>query len=77
MRDSAGIPSQPLLQPPDHLEGQRALAIEHLMHAIAAADEGNQIARLKPALLHLISDRLNRIGKVERTNVCVPRLPRK
>jgi len=43
------------------------------MDAVAAADEGNKVARLKSVLIHVVFDRFHRIGKVERI---VPALPR-
>src|SRR5882672_11040243 len=44
------------------------------MHTIAAADEGNEIGGLKSALFHMILDRLNRVGKVERIMLALPSL---
>jgi hypothetical protein len=66
--------AQPFMQPPYHFERQRAFTIEHLVHAIAAADEGNEIAGLKTALLHMIPDRLNGVGKVEWKALAFPGL---
>ena len=40
--------AQALVQPPDHFQRQRALARQHFINAIAAADERDQIGRLKP-----------------------------
>src|SRR5713226_1387288 len=62
------------MQPPDHLERQRALAIEHFVHAIATADKGNEIAWLKAALFHVIPDRLDRIRKIEWEALALPGL---
>jgi len=42
------------------------------MDAIAIADEGNKIARLKSVLVHMVFDCLNWIGKTERV---VPAFP--
>ena len=53
------------MQSPDHFERERAPAIENLVHPVAAADEGNEVARSKPILVHMILDRLHRIRKIE------------
>jgi hypothetical protein len=34
------------------------------VHPIAAADEGNEVTRLKPVLIHMILDRLHRVRKI-------------
>jgi hypothetical protein len=57
--------TEPAVQTPDHFERQRTPAVEYLVHAIAAADERDEVARLKPILLHVIFDRFYRIWKVE------------
>ena len=66
-----GLPSD-IMQPRDHLERQRAAAVEHLMDAIAAADEGNEVARLKSVLVQMVFDRFHRVREVHRV---VPALP--
>ena len=38
--------AESLMEPSDHMECQFALAVKHLMDAIATADERNEIARL-------------------------------
>jgi len=53
------------MQSPNHFERERASTIENLVHPVATSDEGNEIARLKPALVHMILDRLYRIRKIE------------
>ena len=62
------------MQSPDHLERKWPSAIE-LVHAVSAADEGNQIARLKPVLVHVIFDRLHRVGGDRADNAFAPKLP--
>ena len=54
------------MQSSNHVEGQFAAAVQHLMHAVAAADKGNEIARLKPILIHVILDRFHRVRQIER-----------
>ena len=56
------------------LSVQLALAVEHLVHAIAAADEGDEVARLKPISVHVILDRFHRVRKVERIMFPLARL---
>jgi len=53
------------MQSPYHFERERAPAIQNLVHPIAAADEGNEVTRLKPVLIHMILDRLHRVWKIE------------
>jgi hypothetical protein len=53
--------AESLVQTPDHFERQRTPAVEYLVHAIAATDERDEIARLKPILLHVIFDRFYRV----------------
>jgi len=53
------------MQSPYRFERERAPAIENLVHPIAAADEGNEVTRLKPVLIHMILDRLHRVWKIE------------
>jgi hypothetical protein len=53
------------MQSPDHLERKRPSAIEHFVHAVSAADEGNEITRPKPVLVHVIFDRFHRVGEIE------------
>lgn len=38
--------AEALMQPPDHLERKWPSAIEYLVHAISAADEGDEITWL-------------------------------
>ena len=62
------------MQSPYRFERERAPAIENLVHPIAAADEGNEVTRLKPLLIHMILDRLHP-GLEDRTdNAAAPRL---
>ena len=62
------------MQSPYHFERERAPAIQNLVHPIAAADEGNEVTRLKPVLIHMILDRLHP-GLEDRTdNAAAPRL---
>jgi len=66
--------AKPFMQPPDHFERKRAPAIKYLVHPVAAADEGNEVAWLKPILVHMILNCLNR-GPEDRTdNASAPRL---
>ena len=60
------------MQPPDHLERKWPSAIEHFVHAISAADEGNKITWLKPILVHVILDRFNRVGEIKRIMLPLP-----
>ena len=60
------------MQSPDHLERKWPSAIEHFVHAISAADEGNEITRLKTVLLHVILDRFHRVGEIERIMLSLP-----
>jgi tRNA(fMet)-specific endonuclease VapC len=53
-------------------ERERAPAIKDLVHPVAAADEGNEVARLKSVLVHMVFDRLHRVREVHRV---VPALP--
>ena len=53
------------MQSPYHFERERAPAIQNLVHPIAAADEGNEVTRLKPVLIHMILDRLHGVWKIE------------
>src|SRR5674476_1186040 len=62
------------MQPPDHFERERAPSIEHLVHAVPTADEGNEVARLQPILIHMVLDRLHRVGKIHRIMLPLPRL---
>ena len=57
--------AQPLMQPPDHLQAQRALAVEDLVNTAAVADLGHQIFRRQPVLLHVVADGGNRIRQVD------------
>ena len=57
--------AKPFMQSPNHFQRERAPAIENLVHPVAAADEGNEVARLKPVLVHMILDRLHRVRKIE------------
>src|ERR1035437_7415978 len=66
--------AEALMQSPDHLERQRPSAIEHFVHAISAADEGNEITRLEAVLFHMIFDRLHRVGEIERIMFPLPGL---
>ena len=56
--EGLGGNAKPLMQSPDHIERQLAPAIEHFVHPIAAADKGDEIARLRSACSH----RLHRIA---------------
>ena len=60
------------MQSSDHLERKWPSAIEHFMHAVSAADEGNEITRLKTVLLHVILDRFHRVGEIERIMLSLP-----
>src|SRR5580692_6034746 len=51
------------MQSPDHFERQRAPSIEHLVHAVTTANEGNEVARLQPILIHMVLDRLHQRDK--------------
>ena len=62
------------MQSPDHLECKWPFAIEHFVHAISAADEGNEIPRLKSILAHMILDRLYGVGQIKRIMLTLPRL---
>ena len=53
--------AESLVQAPDHVERKLAPTIEHFVHAVPATDERNKIARLQPALLHVISNCFHRI----------------
>ena len=44
------------------------------MHAISAADERNEIPRLKSILAHMILDRLYGVGQIKRIMLTLPRL---
>jgi hypothetical protein len=66
--------TEPLVQTPDHFERQRTPAVEYLVHAIAAADERDEVARLKPILLHVIFYRFYRVWKIERIMFPLPGL---
>ena len=56
----------------NHIERQLAPAIEHFVNAIAAADKGNEIARLQSTLLHVVSDRLHRVRQIEPVMLAFP-----
>jgi hypothetical protein len=62
------------VQSPDHLQRQRAPTVEHLVDAIAAADEGNKVAWLQSVLVHVVFDRLHRVRRVDRVVPAFPRL---
>ena len=66
--------SQPFVQPPNHFECQRPPAIQYFMYTIATADEGNEIARLKSVLVHVIFDRLHWIWEIKWIVVAFPGL---
>ena len=61
------------MQSPDHLECKWPFAIEHFVHAISAADERNEIPRLKSILAHVILDRLYGV-ELKRIMLTLPRL---
>ena len=61
-----------LMQPSNHVERQLPPTIQHFMHAIPAADKRNKIARLQPALLHVVSNCLYRVRQVERIVLPLP-----
>ena len=46
-----------------HGQSQRALAREHLIDAVAAADKWNEITRREALLIHVVLDRLDRSGR--------------
>jgi hypothetical protein len=50
------------MESPDHLEGERSFPFEHLVHAITAADERNEVAGRESLLLHVILDGSDRVG---------------
>ncbi|MNG13652.1 hypothetical protein D3C84_973420 [compost metagenome] len=54
------------MQLPDHRQGERALAVEHLIDAIASTDGRLQILCRQPGLLHAELDGLDRVGQVNR-----------
>jgi hypothetical protein len=56
----------------NHLECQRSPTVEYLMDAVATADEGNEIARLKSLLVHMVFDCLNWVGKPEWIVLALP-----
>jgi hypothetical protein len=64
--------AEPLVQPPDHIERELASTIQHFVRAISAADKGDQAARLQPPLLHVVSDRLDRVRQIERLMLSLP-----
>jgi len=64
--------AEPLVQATDHRERQGALAGQHLIDAVATADEGHQVARREPVLLHMILDCLHRVGQLERIAFRLP-----
>jgi hypothetical protein len=59
------------MEPPDHLQCQRALAGEHLVHTIATADKWSQIVRAEPLLLHVIFGRFNQIRQIKPIVPCL------
>jgi hypothetical protein len=60
------------VQPPDHAEREVAPTIQHFVHAIPTPDKEDEVARLQPALLHVISDGLYRIRQIERVMLPLP-----
>src|ERR1700686_4601176 len=65
--------AEALMQSPDHLERKWPSAIEHFVHTVSAADEGNEIAGPKPVLVHVIFDSFHRVGEIERIGVATIR----
>src|SRR5271170_5736419 len=70
--DSAGMPSPSCDRQIILIVSQRR-RVEYLMDAIAASDEGNEVTRLKSVLVHMVFDRLRRVGEVP-AGVALPRL---
>src|ERR1700722_927351 len=62
------------MKSPDHFERERALSTQYLVHAVAIADEGNEVARLQPILIHMVLDRLDRVWKIHWIMLPLPRL---
>jgi len=54
------------MQISDHLDGEAALAIQHLVHAIGLADRGHQILHREATLFHAEADGLDRVGHLDR-----------
>src|SRR5438105_1483455 len=52
------------MQAPDHLERERALAVQHFVDSIELTDHGHQVFGAEARLLHAELDRLDRIGQV-------------
>src|SRR3989442_13340332 len=52
------------MQAPDHLERERALAVQHFVDPIELTDHGHQVFGAEARLLHAELDRLDRIGQV-------------
>ena len=62
------------MQSPNHLQRQRAPTVEHFVYSIAAANERDEVARLKPILVHVILYRLKQDPAGRLDSVGVPKL---
>src|SRR5439155_23774206 len=45
-----------------------------LVHAVTTADEGNEVARLQPILIHVVFNCLHRVWKIHMIMLALPRL---
>ena len=61
------------MQSPDHSERQRPLAVEHFTDAVAAADIRDEIPGFQSLVLHVAPDGLDRVRKVDRVMLRLPR----
>src|SRR5262245_27434391 len=62
------------MQAADHRECQRSLAGQHLVDAVAAPDEWNEVSRRQRLLLHMVLDRFYGVGQAQRIMLSLPSL---